>query len=135
MKKTHIILLVVLAVAIGVIISTISDSSTYANFSEAMSNPGKEYHVVGVLNREKDMEYDPQKNANLFTFYMIDNDGKESKVFFNGTKPQDFERSEQIVLTGKYTDDGFYADKILMKCPSKYNDPNNNGFTEVKANS
>ncbi|GIV43287.1 MAG: hypothetical protein KatS3mg035_0410 [Bacteroidia bacterium] len=46
-----------------------------------------------------------------------------------------FERSEQIVLTGKYSDDGFYADKILMKCPSKYNDPNNNGFTEVKSNS
>ncbi|GIV43286.1 MAG: hypothetical protein KatS3mg035_0409 [Bacteroidia bacterium] len=68
MKKTHIILLVVLAVAIGVIISTISDSSTYANFSEAMSNPGKEYHVVGVLNREKDMEYNPEKKRQSFYF-------------------------------------------------------------------
>jgi cytochrome c-type biogenesis protein CcmE len=135
MKKTHIILLITLAVAIGVIISTISDSSTYASFSEAMNNPGKEYHVVGVLNRDKDMEYDPQKNANLFSFYMLDNEGKELKVLFNGTKPQDFERSEQIVITGKYNNDAFYADKILMKCPSKYNDPNNNGFTEVKANS
>lgn len=35
-------------------------------------------------------------------------------------KPQDFERSEQIVVTGSMKDNQFYADEILMKCPSKY---------------
>ena len=37
-------------------------------------------------------------------------------------KPQDFERSEQIVLIGKVQGDEFHASDILMKCPSKYND-------------
>ena len=42
-------------------------------------------------------------------------------IVFTGTKPQDFERSEQIVLTGKMVGEEFHASKILMKCPSKYN--------------
>ncbi|RZJ76982.1 MAG: cytochrome c maturation protein CcmE, partial [Flavobacterium sp.] len=44
------------------------------------------------------------------------------KVVLNGTKPQDFERSEKLVLIGQMNNDTFYASKILMKCPSKYND-------------
>jgi cytochrome c-type biogenesis protein CcmE len=59
---------------------------------------------------------------------LIDNAGIETKVTYNGSKPQDFERSEQIVITGKYQGNQFYADKILMKCPSKYN----NGQTEIE---
>lgn len=133
MKKIHIILIVIIAVAIGAIISTISDSSTYANFNMAELNPNKEFHVVGMLNKEKEMSYDPHANANMFTFYMMDNDGKEKKVIFNGTKPQDFERSEQIVITGKYTGEEFIASKILMKCPSKYEDEAGAEFKEFKA--
>ncbi|RRN76100.1 cytochrome c maturation protein CcmE, partial [Pseudoxanthomonas sp. SGD-10] len=74
----------------------------------------------GVLQKEKELVYDPQVDANYFSFYMIDNDGKECKVVFAGAKPQDFERSEQIVLTGQMVGDSFQANKILMKCPSKY---------------
>jgi cytochrome c-type biogenesis protein CcmE len=35
--------------------------------------------------------------------------------------PPDFSRAEQVVVIGAYKDqDLFVADKILMKCPSKY---------------
>ena len=128
MKKTHLIGIIIIAIAIGAILSTVSDSSTYASFSVAQENPDSEYHVVGELNKEKEMIYNPEENANLFSFYMKDNEGKEVKVLFNGAKPQDFERSEQIVLTGKFKDENFIASKILMKCPSKYN----NTEVEVK---
>ena len=133
MKKTHIIGIVVIALAIGAILSTVADSSTYASFDVAQNNPDDEFHVVGQLNKEKEMLYDPQTNANLFSFYVIDNEGKESKVLFKGTKPQDFERSEQIVLTGKYSEGNFIADKILMKCPSKYNDGTHSEYKTVDA--
>ena len=46
----------------------------------------------------------------------------EKKVILEKTKPQDFERSEQIVLIGKVEGDEFHASEILLKCPSKYND-------------
>ncbi len=122
MKKLHIILIVIIAVSIGVIMSTLTDASTYVNFQEAFAQPGQEFHVVGKLVKEKEMDYNPEKNANLFTFHMVDNDGKEKKVYLHKAKPQDFERSEQIVLIGKVEGEDFHARDILMKCPSKYND-------------
>jgi len=119
MKKSSIAGIVIIALAIGIIISTYADSSTYGSFTDAKETES-ELHVVGQLNKEKELYYEPQKDANYFAFYMRDNQGKESKVVFNGSKPQDFERSEQIVLTGKMVGNEFHASKILMKCPSKY---------------
>jgi len=136
MKRTHILGIIVIAIAIGAILYTLGDSSTYANFSVAATNAGKEYHVVGKLEKNKPFEYNPQMNANLFTFFMKDNNGLERKVLFNGSKPQDFEKSEQsVVITGKMKGEAFHADKILMKCPSKYNDPNSKEMKEFNATS
>lgn len=120
MKKSSIILIVIIAIAIAMIMVIYTDSSTYSTFAEAKEKK-TELYVVGVLNKEKDLVYDPVKDANHFSFFMYDNDGKECQVVFNGSKPQDIERSEQIVLTGKMEGDKFHASKILMKCPSKYN--------------
>ncbi len=122
MKKTHLILIVLIVIAIGAIIGTVSDSSTYVGFAEASDNPGKEFHVVGKLNKEKEMVYNPKNDANKFTFYLQDSLGIEKKVIYNGTKPQDFDRSEKVVIVGKCEGDEFKASQILMKCPSKYND-------------
>ncbi len=119
MKKSSIIGIIIIAIAIGVIISTYADSSTYGNFADARET-SSELHVTGQLNKAKELVYNPQKDANYFSFYMIDKKGKECKVVFNGTKPQDFERSEQIVLVGKMVGNEFMASKMLMKCPSKY---------------
>lgn len=122
MKKIHVIGIIVIAISIGAIMASLSSSSTYADFSEANNNPGSEYHVVGTLNKEKETIYNPEKDANIFTFYMIDVNGDEKKVVLHKSKPQDFERSEQIVIIGKVIGDEFHANDILMKCPSKYND-------------
>ena len=132
MKKSHIVAIALIAVAVAAILSTFLDSSTYASFTEAMETPEKEFHVAGTLNLKKEMVYKPETNANLFTFYLIDREGKEVKVMFNGSKPQDFERSESVVITGKMKNDAFLANKILMKCPSKYND-GKEGLKEFKA--
>jgi len=123
MKKSHIIAIAIIAVAVAAILTTVADSSTYATFSVASEHPKKVYHVVGKLNKEKPQEYDPHVNANLFAFYMVDNDGHEKKVLLNKSKPQDFDRSEQIVIIGKVAGDEFHASDVLMKCPSKYNNP------------
>ncbi len=119
MKKGSILGIVVIAVAICIIISTYADTSTYGSFKEA-ETAHSELHVVGHLNKQKQLIYDAKKDANYFSFFMEDNKGEECKIVFTGTKPQDFERSEQIVLTGQMVGKEFHASKILMKCPSKY---------------
>ncbi|GAC1308872.1 MAG: hypothetical protein NVSMB24_23320 [Mucilaginibacter sp.] len=111
--------LIVIAIAIAVIISVISKSSSYSTFNDARKI-SSELSIVGHLDKQKELYYDAAKDANYFSFFVKDNKGQECKVVFTGTKPQDFEKSEQIVLTGQMIGNEFHASKILMKCPSKY---------------
>ena len=120
MKKTHIILLVLVAAAVAIIVSMFGDFSTYETFATAAQDPGKKYHVIGVLAQGKDMEYDPVKDPNHFTFYVQDKAGNVNRVIFNGAKPTDIEKSEQIVMMGYMDGEDFRCNKIQMKCPSKY---------------
>jgi len=120
MKKSNIILLILIAVAIGIIVTVAGDFSTYETFATARQKEGKEFQVIGKLDTTKVMEYNPQKDANLFRFYVTDKTGETRPVVFYGTKPTDFEKAESVVLTGKMSGGEFKCSKILMKCPSKY---------------
>lgn len=122
MKKIHILGIVVIAVAIGVIFTSLQSSATYSDFAEAAANPDTEYHVVGKLDKAIPVQYDPKINADECSFMMVDNKGVEKKIVLHKSVPQDFQKSEQIVLIGKMQGEEFHANEILMKCPSKYND-------------
>lgn len=122
MKKTHIILILIIALGIGAVISTIGDASTYVSFEKADQNPGKQYTVIGYLDKEASRNYNPR--TGLFTFTAIDKSGEKRRVIYNEPEPQDFERSEEITLKGYANDTVFVAEQILMKCPSKYNENN-----------
>ena len=121
MKKTHIISLVFIALAITLFALSNKDISTYSDFDSSRQSE-KDMKVVVYLSKDKDMTYDPTTDANFFSFYATDNKGEELQVVFNGSKPQDFERSESIVLTGRVHGDEFVASDMLLKCPSKYKD-------------
>ncbi|SFG94404.1 cytochrome c-type biogenesis protein CcmE [Pontibacter chinhatensis] len=129
MKKTHIIGIMVIAVAIVIIMSSVGDASTYVSFGEAIERADDgdmtKVHVVGRLKKDDQghivgMNYDPLVDPNYFSFMLVDTNRYEQKVVYFNPKPQDFERSEQVVITGNMQNDVFVADKILLKCPSKY---------------
>lgn len=122
MKKTHIVLIIIIAVLIGAILVMFKDAGTYANFTLADSNKGDEFTVIGYLDKEAAMNFNPK--TTIFTFTAIDKDGNKRKVLYNQPKPQDFERSEEITMKGFANDSAFVAQEILMKCPSKYNEQN-----------
>jgi len=119
MKKTEIVLIILVAIIIGVIMSLTFNASTYITFADAEKRMGKEFTVIGELNKKKEILFEPR--LNLLTFYAADSLNNERKVYYD-SKPQDFERSEKITMTGFATDTGFVARTILMKCPSKYNE-------------
>lgn len=119
MKKSHIIAILVAAAGIGVLISASKDVTTYANFAQA-ADSGDRVKLVGQLVREHPVEYNPEKDPNYLSFYLSDDAGAVRKVVLRAGKPQDFERSEQIVLTGAMKGDVFEATDMLLKCPSKY---------------
>lgn len=129
MKKSHIIGIIIIAAAIMIIMSTAGDASTYVDFGEAkeLAEDGSKtkVHVVGRLKKDAKghivgMQYDPLVDPNYFAFMLVDTNRVEQKVVYFNPKPQDFERSEQVVITGSMKNEVFVADKILLKCPSKY---------------
>ncbi|QNF32926.1 cytochrome c maturation protein CcmE [Adhaeribacter swui] len=129
MKKSHITGIAIIALAIGIIISSAGDASMYVSFKEAreLAAEGKtsKVHVVGRLKKDAQghivgMNYNPVMDPNYFTFVLVDTLQNEQKVVYFQPKPQDFERSEQVVIMGNMQKDAFVADKILLKCPSKY---------------
>ncbi len=120
MKKANIFILVLIAVAIGVVVSSFGEFSTYETFTSALEKPDTDLHVVGYLDTTQSQHYNPIEDPNFFSFYATDKKGNTHQVVFKGAKPQDFERSEQLVMTGRMRDGVFHCDKIQMKCPSKY---------------
>lgn len=123
MKKTHIIGIVIIAIALCFLFGMLGNSSTYANFTEASALGSDEIvHVAGQLVRNKPMEYNPAVDPNKFAFYLKDKNGQERRVVLLKPKPQDFERTPQIVAIGSMQGETFVANDVLMKCPSKYND-------------
>ncbi|MCX7637467.1 MAG: cytochrome c maturation protein CcmE [Cyclobacteriaceae bacterium] len=127
MKKSHIFLLIVLASAMAILITTSREASTYVTFTEAyqMASQGntRSIHVVGELKKNEQGEVvgiEPGADKVSFSFIMVDDNGREQTVFYNQPMPQDFMRSEKVVVIGRYKGNIFYAEKILLKCPSKY---------------
>ena len=127
MKRSHILGVVVIAIAVFVIISTAGDASTYVTFEEARSisasGGGKKVHIVGQLKKDDNGEIvgvEPSEDKLTVTFLMVDNNQETDKVFYNKPMPPDLKQSEQVVVVGEYKQDVFFASQILLKCPSKY---------------
>lgn len=127
MKKSHILIIIVIAAAIGILVTTADDASTYASFNEAYelasTGSNKEIHVVGQLKKDAlgnvtGIEEGADKVS--FSFVMVDDNGREQKVEYHEPMPQDFTKSEKVVVIGNYKNETFKASKILLKCPSKY---------------
>jgi cytochrome c-type biogenesis protein CcmE len=122
MKKTHIIILIFIAVAIAVLISFMGDLTTYDTVASAKSKEGKFVHLIAKLDKSQPIEYDPIKNPNYMKFTALDTLGNATLVVYHNAKPTDFEKSERLVLKGSMKDGSFECKEMLMKCPSKYKD-------------
>ena len=91
--------------------------SGYRDFNNA--NNGETVHVVGVLQKNMPSSY--SKDKKYFQFHLKDQQGTIYPVRYSKPKPINLEQAEQIVIIGEKQQNIFYAQRILMKCPSKYN--------------
>ncbi|MFM2376256.1 MAG: hypothetical protein RLZZ165_1353 [Bacteroidota bacterium] len=91
----------------------------YASFAEARRT-GEEVHIVGKWVLQDRARYD--NSQDLFTFYMQDTTGGTDLVNYYDPMPANFKSADRIAVQGKFEGSAFVADKILLKCPSKYGD-------------
>lgn len=117
MKRRHIIGLLVIVVFIGFSAVAFQNALTpYVNFDQAKVSKGT-VQVRGVLGTEKITVAD---NGKTVKFSLRDANGEEVPVLYSGAKPDGMEQATSIVAVGKYQNGMFVADKLLVKCPSKY---------------
>ena len=128
--KNKIIIFIVAIVLFVIAILSISDNifSPYVTFQYAKENPAKYVQLIGKRTKDSKVSHDSKG----FYFSLTDDKGVELTMFHNGVKPQNFEHAEQIVVLGKYSLEKnlFEADKVLTKCPSKYQKESEGNKTE-----
>lgn len=103
--------------------------STYVDFEEAESMDGA--HVVGTWDDSRD--YGFSMESKQFSFYMKDQSGNVRRVVYPKPKPNNFEQADQLVVIGEMQNGVFYANDMLMKCPSKYNNADASEFEQANA--
>lgn len=139
MKKSHIIILVGIAVCIMVLLSYVTDLSTYETLASARQKEGKTVTIIAQLDKTAPVpiEYNAAINPNLTQFYVVDSLGNRAQVRYYFEKPFDMEKSDRIVLKGKMKGDIFEItrkDGILIKCPSKYKDDPKAAYNNISKN-
>jgi cytochrome c-type biogenesis protein CcmE len=88
----------------------------YVSFDEARKS-GATVQVIGNIVLAE-ASYDIESHQ--LRFPIADDHGERLTVVYDGTKPSNFEQADRLVAIGKYENDVFVADQLLVKCPSKY---------------
>jgi len=112
---------VILAGALSLLLFTTmsQDAQAYKHVDEVAADPqawygkGLQLHgfVVGEIKvRPKTLEYK----------FEIQNNGHTIPASYTGVVPDTFKSGAEVVLTGRLGHDGFVAEEVMAKCPSKY---------------
>lgn len=139
-------LLIVAAVVYLIISSTQASAQYFLTVDEltekGASVMGRDLRISGAVIGDS-IQYDPQTLNLTFTIASIPGDNKEIEalgglatvlhdavvdparqrltIVYNGPKPDLLRNEAQAIVTGKMGEDGvFYADELLLKCPTKY---------------
>lgn len=115
-KKQAFFLSVIVIFALYSILVYQNSLTTYVNFAQA-KNTKNAVQVKGTLTAPKITQ---TEDGRSITFVLRDDNGEEVTVNYHGIKPNGLEQASGIVAVGKYANGQFQADKLLVKCPSKY---------------
>ncbi len=117
MKPAYIIgAVVILAAVILGGLAFANNLTPYVTIAEART-AGRTVQVHGYL--KETLGYDEQ---NRFHFVLVDDQDEAMTIVYEKPQPANFEQATGFVVIGRYdpTEQVFRAEKILVKCPSKY---------------
>lgn len=106
---------------IGVSVAFIANASPYVSVSEARKSGATNVHLKGDL--VKTSIKNDIKSRSLH-FELKDKNGETMKVVYTGTPPQDMALATEVVAVGSVKGQEFHSEKLLIKCPSKYEGEN-----------
>ena len=137
-------LLIVAAIIYLIVSSTQASAQYFYTIEElvAKGTAGQDVRVSGAVIGDS-IQYDPQTLTLRFTVANVPADNEEieaqgglavvlheavidpnrarMEVVYTGVKPDLLRDEAQAIMTGHMGEDGaFYADELLLKCPTKY---------------
>jgi len=139
-------LLIIAAIVYLIMSSAQANAQYFMTIDEVGANgsdlQGRDLRVSGAVVGDS-IQYDPQSLTLTFTVAHIPGDNKEieqagglaevlhlavsdpsrskMEVVYNGPKPDLLRNEAQAIMTGSIGQDGkFYADELLLKCPTRY---------------
>lgn len=117
MKPVYIIggVVVLAAIVLGGL-AFANNLTPYVSIAEARAT-NRTVQVHGYL--QETLGYD---DAGRFRFVIVDDHGDELTVVYEQPRPANFDQASGFVAIGRYdaATDVFHATKLLVKCPSKY---------------
>jgi cytochrome c-type biogenesis protein CcmE len=141
-------LLIIAAVVYLIVSSTKANAQYFLTINELATKgnetAGRDIRVSGAVIGDT-IKYDPKTLTLTFTVAHVPGDNKEIdaqgglaavlhaavidpsrtrlQVVYKGVKPDLLRNEAQAIMTGKLGSDGvFYANELLLKCPTKYQD-------------
>nr|MBN2278866.1 cytochrome c maturation protein CcmE [candidate division Zixibacteria bacterium] len=94
----------------------------YVTFAEAREAT-RTVQVAGRIDFN-DVHFDAEKNRLEFSIIELKNDSEKiperMKVVYGGIVPGNFDQATSVLVIGKPGNGVFEAEKLLVKCPSKY---------------
>lgn len=117
MKKGYLIAIALAIAFVGLGLTAFQKTLTpYLPFDEARKATGV-VQVMGALDKESD-RYDTANQ--VLSFDLLDDKGGRMRVAYRGTRPGNFKDAVSIVAIGRFQNGQIEAEKLLVKCPSKY---------------
>jgi cytochrome c-type biogenesis protein CcmE len=107
---------VILAAIVFGALAFANNLTPYVTIAEARA-ADRSVQVHGYLKEA--LGYDELER---FNFVLEDDQGDEMLIVYDQAQPANFEQATGFVVIGRYdhSENAFLADKILVKCPSKY---------------
>lgn len=93
-----------------------SNLTPYVTFDKARTSAGA-VQVAGKLVEHSD-RFD--EATSRLRFVIQDDRGQKLEIAYKGPKPGNFHEATQVVAIGRYSSGVLEAEKLLVKCPSKY---------------
>lgn len=124
---------IILAASIWGITTFMGSTIQYVSISQAKAAT-RTVQVMGKIDKEL-VSYNSAESRLEFAIY--DAEAKDTltaekmSVIYYGTVPGNFDQATSVVCKGANKKEGFVADKLLVKCPSKYQGEDGKEYQDI----
>jgi len=106
-----------LAAMVAISVAFVVNASPYVDVEQALTNGGDGLHLLGTIQKPT-VHTDPIHRE--ISFDVVDAKGITMHVDYHGEPISNINEADKVVAVGSVKNREFVANKLLIKCPSKY---------------